>query len=67
MYRRVDEDAIVAPRVMMLQAGRADPDRPGRGVFAASGLTSLVSTQLIRTQAFTDAEQLLLRPGPVSR
>ena len=32
-------------------------------VFAASGLTSLVSTLSIRTQAFTDAEQLLLRPG----
>ena len=32
-------------------------------IFAASGLTSLVSTLLIRTHAFTDAEQLLLRPG----
>lgn len=32
-------------------------------IFAASGLTSLVSTLLIRTHAFTDADQLLLRPG----
>jgi UDP-glucose/iron transport system permease protein len=32
-------------------------------IFAASGLTSLVSTLLIRTRVFTDAEQLLLRPG----
>ncbi|HEV2400007.1 MAG TPA: ABC transporter permease [Candidatus Sulfotelmatobacter sp.] len=32
-------------------------------IFAASGLTSLVSTLLIRTHAFTTAEQLLLRPG----
>ena len=32
-------------------------------IFAASGLTALVSTLLIRTQAFTDADQLLLRPG----
>jgi hypothetical protein len=32
-------------------------------IFAASGLTSLVSTLLIRTHAFTPAEQLLLRPG----
>jgi putative ABC transport system permease protein len=32
-------------------------------IFAASGLTSLVSTTLIRTHAFTPAEQLLLRPG----
>src|ERR1700675_2596573 len=36
-------------------------------IFASSGLTSLVSTLLIRSQVFTDAEQLLLRPGPVSR
>ena len=36
-------------------------------IFAASGLTSLVSTLLIRSQAFTDAEQLRLRPGPASR
>lgn len=32
-------------------------------IFAASGLTSLVSTLLIRTHAFTAAQQLLLRPG----
>jgi putative ABC transport system permease protein len=32
-------------------------------IFAASGLTSLVSTLLIRTRVFTAAEQLLLRPG----
>src|SRR5262249_58529151 len=32
-------------------------------IFAASGLTSLVSTLLIRTHAFTAADQLLLRPG----
>lgn len=32
-------------------------------IFAASGLTSLVSTMLIRTHAFTAAEQLALRPG----
>ncbi len=32
-------------------------------IFAASELTSLVSTMLIRTHAFTAAEQLLLRPG----
>ena len=32
-------------------------------IFAASGLTSRVSSLLIRTHAFTDAEQLLLRPG----
>jgi len=32
-------------------------------IFAASGLTSLVSTMLIRTHAFTSAEQLSLRPG----
>lgn len=32
-------------------------------IFAASGLTSLISTMLIRTHAFTSAEQLLLRPG----
>jgi len=35
-------------------------------IFAASGLTALVSTLLIRSEAFTAAEQLLLRPGPVS-
>jgi UDP-glucose/iron transport system permease protein len=32
-------------------------------VFAASGLTALVSTLLIRTHAFTPAEQLIIRPG----
>lgn len=32
-------------------------------IFAASGLTSLVSTLLIRAQIFTSAEQLLLQPG----
>ncbi len=32
-------------------------------IFAASGLTSLVSTLLIRGQIFTSAEQLLLQPG----
>ena len=32
-------------------------------IFAASGFSSLVSTLLIRTRAFTPAEQLLLRPG----
>jgi putative ABC transport system permease protein len=32
-------------------------------IFAASGLTSLLSTLLIRTHAFTGAEQLALRPG----
>jgi putative ABC transport system permease protein len=32
-------------------------------IFAASGLTSLVSTLLIRTHAFTAAEQLLLHRG----
>jgi putative ABC transport system permease protein len=32
-------------------------------IFAASGLTSLVSTLLIRTRVFSPAEQLLLRPG----
>jgi putative ABC transport system permease protein len=36
-------------------------------IFAASGLTALVSTLPIRSQAFTDAEQLLLRPGPALR
>ena len=34
-------------------------------IFAASGLTSLISTLLIRTQAFSPAEQLMLRPGAV--
>lgn len=32
-------------------------------IFAASGLTSLVSTLLIRTQVMSAAEQLILRPG----
>jgi putative ABC transport system permease protein len=32
-------------------------------IFAASGLTSLVGTLLIRTRAFSPAEQLMLRPG----
>ena len=32
-------------------------------IFAASGLTSLVSTLLIRTNAFTPAEQLRIRPA----
>lgn len=32
-------------------------------IFASSGITSLVSTMLIRSHAFTAAEQLLLRPG----
>jgi putative ABC transport system permease protein len=32
-------------------------------IFAASGLTSLVSTWLIRARVFTAAEQLLLQPG----
>jgi putative ABC transport system permease protein len=32
-------------------------------IFASSGLTSLVSTMLIRRHVFTPAEQLLLRPG----
>jgi len=32
-------------------------------IFAASGFTSLVSTLLIRTRAFTASDQLLLRPG----
>ena len=32
-------------------------------VFAASGLTALISTTLIRGRVFTSAEQLLLQPG----
>lgn len=36
-------------------------------IFAASGLTSLISTLLIRTHAFTPAEQLSLRPGTQDR
>lgn len=35
-------------------------------IFASSGLTALISTLLIRTHAFTSAEQLLLRPGAAS-
>jgi putative ABC transport system permease protein len=35
-------------------------------ILAASGLTSLVSTVLIRTHIFTAAEQLVLRPGASS-
>lgn len=32
-------------------------------IFASSGLTSLISTTLIRANAFSPAEQLVLRPG----
>jgi putative ABC transport system permease protein len=32
-------------------------------IFAASGITSLVSTFLIRARLFTAAEQLILQPG----
>jgi len=32
-------------------------------IFAASGLTSLVATLLIRNRVFSPAEQLVLRPG----
>jgi putative ABC transport system permease protein len=32
-------------------------------IFAASGLTSLVSTVLVRARIFSSADQLLLRPG----
>ena len=32
-------------------------------IFASSGLTSLISTTLIRAHAFSSAEQLVLRPG----
>jgi putative ABC transport system permease protein len=32
-------------------------------IFAASGLTALISTLLVRSHAFTSAEQLSLRPG----
>jgi putative ABC transport system permease protein len=32
-------------------------------IFAASGITSLVSMTLIRTRIFSDAEQLILRPA----
>jgi putative ABC transport system permease protein len=33
-------------------------------IFAASGLTCLISTTLIRSRAFSPAEQLVLRPAP---
>jgi putative ABC transport system permease protein len=33
-------------------------------IFAASGLTSLVATLLIRSRAFSPTQQLVLRPGP---
>jgi putative ABC transport system permease protein len=32
-------------------------------IFAASGLTSLISTLLMRTRIMSAAEQLILRPG----
>jgi putative ABC transport system permease protein len=32
-------------------------------IFAAAGLTSVVSTLLIRSRAFSPAQQLVLRPG----
>jgi putative ABC transport system permease protein len=32
-------------------------------IFASSGLTSLISTMLMRTRVFSPAEQLLLQPG----
>jgi putative ABC transport system permease protein len=32
-------------------------------IFAASGITSLASTFLIRGRLFTSAEQLILQPG----
>jgi putative ABC transport system permease protein len=32
-------------------------------IFAGSGLTSLISTMLIRGRVFSKAEQLLLQPG----
>ena len=35
-------------------------------ILAASGFTALVSTLLIRSRAFTDAEQLLPRPGTIA-
>src|SRR5205085_5488293 len=36
-------------------------------ILAASGLTGLVATILIRTRAFSPAEQLVLRPGAAPR
>jgi putative ABC transport system permease protein len=35
-------------------------------IFAASGLTCLISTTLIRARAFSPAEQLVLRPTPTT-
>jgi putative ABC transport system permease protein len=32
-------------------------------IFAAAGLTSVVTTLLIRSRAFSPAQQLILRPG----
>jgi putative ABC transport system permease protein len=32
-------------------------------IFAASGLTAVVTTLLIRSRAFSPAKQLILRPG----
>ena len=34
-------------------------------IFASSGLTSLISTLLIRTRVMSTAEQLILRPGAI--
>jgi putative ABC transport system permease protein len=36
-------------------------------IFASSGLTCLVGTTLIRSRAFSEAEQLILRPGAPAR
>jgi putative ABC transport system permease protein len=33
-------------------------------IFASSGLTSVVSTLLVRSHAFSEAEQLVLRQSP---
>ncbi|HMK28550.1 MAG TPA: ABC transporter permease, partial [Terriglobales bacterium] len=33
-------------------------------ILAASGITSLISTTLIRAHAFSPEEQLVLQPGP---
>jgi hypothetical protein len=35
-------------------------------IFSASGLTALISSLLIRTHAFSPAEQLTLRPQAAS-
>ena len=44
--------------------GLSHPDTARRGmILAASGLTSLVSTMLIRSNIFSPAEQLMLQPG----